>query len=464
MRRASLVDFELDLDHRGYAFLESGATPTGGILLPLLTAGQVLMNVVIALIIMRLVTAFYAALSDLEDQENSSVVSIYWANFFLAFLANAVLILGNVVLYLGINIISNISPNALTYRIISDGTTLGLVLLELIVAIATPKNDKLYIPFIISHFICFCQCCKCCGNGSGLAFLRKSIHTLAIWVLMIFLQLVAASIVPVIIVCLRNPVPSIAFVTLMASTFFCLIIFIAHLIHISEHMKDSTSQERFTLILQAFVFLVFFGIVSLVIIVYLSFVRAGTSTGTLAGIFFSLVPSAIISGVAWYTKRNLLNSGSKKPKRVGSSITKYAGAFHKFLQGEDEELSQRESIPLDKRVNGETRFLAMENGNSVPMEEVTKLVEETTLHISPAVEDTKVDIAESDAVTLDRDVEDAKPSDETCTEELQNDTSNVYIEFERSPEGSGTIVSDQELTSDLAVTSNAEKVIDASDH
>ena len=184
VRRADIEQLELDVEHRGYAYLQSGATPTDGILLPVLTAGQVLMNIAIALIIMRLVTAYYANLS---DSENQSVVSIYWANFFLACLANAVLILGNVVLYVGINVISDISPNALGYRIVSDGTTLGLVLLELIVAVVTPKNDKLYIPFIISQFICCCQCCKCCGNGSGLAFLRKSIHTFAIWVLMIFL-------------------------------------------------------------------------------------------------------------------------------------------------------------------------------------------------------------------------------------------------------------------------------------
>ena len=171
VKRANLVEFELDVEHRGYAFLESGATPTGGILLPLLTAGQVLMNVAIALIIMRLVTAYYTNLSHSEDQENSSVVSIYWANFFLACLANAVLILGNVVLYLGINFISDISPNALSYQIVGDATTLGLVLLELIVAVFTPKNNKLYISFITSQFICRCQCCKCCGNGSGLAFL-----------------------------------------------------------------------------------------------------------------------------------------------------------------------------------------------------------------------------------------------------------------------------------------------------
>ena len=436
VKRANLVEFELDVEHRGYAFLESGATPTGGILLPLLTAGQVLMNVAIALIIMRLVTAYYTNLSHSEDQENSSVVSIYWANFFLACLANAVLILGNVVLYLGINFISDISPNALSYRIVGDATTLGLVLLELIVAVFTPKNDKLYIPFIISQFICCCQCCKCCGNGSGLAFLRKSIHTFAIWILMVFLQLVAASIVPVIIVCLGNPVPSIAFITLLASTLFCLVIFVAHLIHISERMKESTSQKRFILILQAFVFLVFFGIVSILIIVYLRFVQAGTSTDTLVGIILSLIPSAIISGVAWYTKRKLLSNGStsKKPKYGGSSIKRFARAFRRILQGEDEELPQCENlnIPHGKSSDRERHFLSKENENSPSIEAAERLVEETTLHINPTFEDGKPDV-----------------------EDMQSN--NYSIEFEQPPQDGGTIISDQEA-SELAATSNVEVI------
>jgi len=442
VRRADIEQLELDVEHRGYAYLQSGATPTDGILLPVLTAGQVLMNIAIALIIMRLVTAYYANLS---DSENQSVVSIYWANFFLACLANAVLIPGNVVLYVGINVISDISPNALGYRIVSDGTTLGLVLLELIVAVFTPKNDKLYIPFIISQFICCCQCCKCCGNGSGLAFLRKSIHTFAIWVLMVFLQLVAASIVPVIIVCLRNPVPSIAFITLMASTLFCLVIFVAHLIHISERMKESTTQERFTLMLQAFVFLVFFGIVSLVIIIYLTFVRAGTSTGTLEGIFLSLVPSAIISAVAWYTKSKLLSSENKKPgpnksKRVGSFIKRYADAFHKILQSEDEELSHDENpenlnIPRNKSDDREKL--------DIP-------------------EDAKLDTDVPDAVMLD--VQNAQPneSEDKTSTVVQNASFNT--DFEQSPVDGGTVTTDKTLTSGMAITTTdleIEVVVDS---
>jgi len=202
-------------------------------------------------------------------------------------------------------------------------------------------------------------------------------------------------------------------------------------------MKESTAQERFTLMLQAFVFLVFFGIVSLVIIIYLTFVRAGTSTSTLKGIFLSLFPSAIISGVAWYTKSKLLSSENKKPgpnksKHVGSFIKRYADAFHKILQSEDEELSHDENP---------------ENFN-IPR---NKSNDREKLDIP---EDAKLNTDEPDAVMLD--VQNAQPNesqDKTSTDEfevVQNASFNT--DFEQSPEDGGTVTTDKTLTSETAIT------------
>jgi len=114
-----------------------------------------------------------------------------------------------------------------------------------------------------------------------------------------------------------------------------------------------------------------------VIIIYLRFVRAGTSTGTLGGIYLSLIPSTVISGVAWYTKKRLLISESKKPKpkHDGSFINRYAGAFHNILKGEDEELSQHENlnIPHGKSNDRGIHFQSMENGKYLPTEAATRL-------------------------------------------------------------------------------------------
>jgi len=210
-------------------------------------------------------------------------------------------------------------------------------------------------------------------------------------------------------------------------------------------MKESTAQERFTLMLQAFVFLVFFGIVSLVIIIYLTFVRAGTSTGTLEGIFLSLVPSAIISAVAWYTKSKLLSSENKKPgpnksKRVGSFIKRYADAFHKILQSEDEELSHDENpenlnIPRNKSDDREKL--------DIP-------------------EDAKLDTDVPDAVMLD--VQNAQPneSEDKTSTVVQNASFNT--DFEQSPVDGGTVTTDKTLTSGMAITTTdleIEVVVDS---
>lgn len=73
------------------------------------------------------------------------------------------------------------------------------------------------------------------------------------------------------------------------------------------------------------------------------------------------------------------------------------------------------------------------------MEAATRLVEETTLQISPTFDNPEDAKLESDSVMIN--VKDAKPNDETCTEVRQNSISN--IEFEQSPEDGGTIISDR---------------------
>ena len=184
-----------DVGQRGYVFeVTDDPSDSEQTLLPILTAIHILMNVAVALVIMRLVTAYYSSLSVSKAQLNSPVVSIYWSNVFIAFLADAIIILGNAGLYAGIGIIGENSSSALAFRIVNDITIASLIILELVVAIITPKNHKLFIPHVITYGFCCCQCAKCCGWKPGRIFLRKVIQTVAIWALMVFLQIIASSI------------------------------------------------------------------------------------------------------------------------------------------------------------------------------------------------------------------------------------------------------------------------------
>ena len=149
---------------------------------------------------------------------------------------------------------------------------------------------------------------------------------------MVLLQLAAASIIPVVAVCLRNPTPSIAFATLMVAIYFCLVIFLAHFIQIMRGGKNSSSKVVFSFLLQAFVFLVFLGIVAGVVIMYLRFVQAGSSTSSVTGIILSLVPTIGISAVSWFAKRQLFSEqkdDSSEDTKTG--IAKYTARFAKIF-------------------------------------------------------------------------------------------------------------------------------------
>ena len=65
------------------------------------------------------------------------------------------------------------------------------------------------------------------------------------------------------------------------------------------------AQEKVILLAQAFVFLVIFVIVAMVVILYLNFVRAGANTNTVGGLFFSLVPSVVLGAITWAAKKHL---------------------------------------------------------------------------------------------------------------------------------------------------------------
>ena len=161
------------------------------------------------------------------------------------------------------------------------------------------------------------------------------------WIIVVFFQVIISSLLPVVIVIVLNPVPSLAFLSIMVSLFFCLVVFIAYFLnafegnYISTHKlskenrrKSSLSietlkrnhglagewaREKLVLIAQAFIFLVIFGIISLVVIIYLNFVRAGANANTVGGLFFSLVPSVVLGGITWVAKKHLFREFEEEP-------------------------------------------------------------------------------------------------------------------------------------------------------
>ena len=258
---------------------------------------------------------------------------MYWSVVFMCFIGAVVIITGNAYLYYALVFIGDQSEDVFGFRITSDITVGMLAVIELMVSVLTPHNPNFFIPHLIRRTLCCNQCCHCCGSQSRVNILRRLILGIAMWIIILFLQLAISSVLPIAIVVILNPVPSLAVISIVIALFFCMVVFVAYFLnafegnYISRHrlskeekkkatvslrtltkdwnMAGDWARNKLVLIAQAFVFLVIFAVVALVVVIYLNFVRAGANTNTVGGLFFSLVPSVVLGGITWAAKKHL---------------------------------------------------------------------------------------------------------------------------------------------------------------
>ena len=272
----------------------------------------------------------------MQGKHNSSSVSIFWASVFFAFILDVLFV--GLDLYLivsvyvgvsaaiGMNSVSDqIEPfldHTLVFGMLGTVVTFILIIVQSIIAVTTPKNTKLYIPGLLELFCCFfrCQCKKIDGE-----FWNKVLQTFAVWSLMVFLQLVAGSVIPYLVLAIVDPIPSVTFLALGVSTLFCLIVFLASLIQIGSTLKESPTRVKLIAVVQGLVFLVFLGFVVITVIIYQGVIQSGTNTGVVSGIILSLVPSAIIGFLGIAVKYKILGDG--QPKKPIENVFSHTTSF-----------------------------------------------------------------------------------------------------------------------------------------
>lgn len=349
---------EYSQEERGYAFLV-GSSRQKGLTVPLLTIIHILLNTVFALAVTYLLYKYHGQLNQVKGKKYQMVASMYWSTVFLCFVGAAAIIAGNAYLYYALSFINDESQEVFGFRITSDITVGILAVIEFVASILTPHDSQFFIPHLIRCTLTCNQCCHCCGSQPRLNYLRRFILGVCMWIIILFLQLAISSLLPIAIVVISNPVPSLAFLSIMISLFFCLMIFIAYFLnafegnYISRHklseedrrknnitlstltrdwnMASDWARDKLVLIAQAFIFLVIFAIVALVVIIYLNIVRAGANTNSVSGLFFSLVPSAVLGGITWAAKKHL---------------------FQEFEEEEDKEAENDESEQSILKIGG----------------------------------------------------------------------------------------------------------------
>jgi hypothetical protein len=334
------------------------------VFVPFLTALHILLQVAIGLTIMKLVPTYYSSVSQGKEgkkvEKNSPSVSIFWSNVFFAFAIDVFFV--GIDLYLIISVYGGVesaideiitSTNRSTLETVFAFGMLGtlvtfiLVSLQFFVAAGIPKNTELHIPGILRLLCCFfpCRCRKLDGD-----FFRKALQTFAVWFLMVFLQLVAGSVIPYLVLAIVNPVPSVTFLALGASTLFCLIIFVASLIHIGAQIKKSSCYDKIVAVVQGLVFIVFLGLVAITVIIYQGVIQSGTSTGFVSGIALSLIPSGIIAVLGVAVKFKLLSdTDDDDPEHQDDTLLTRATSLirHKLSTRRPKDTYQKEKAPDD---------------------------------------------------------------------------------------------------------------------
>ena len=165
--------------------------------------------------------------------------------------------------------------------------------------------------------VLFC-CCFCCCCSSNLK--SKVVQTLALWGIMVVVQHITASLIPLCFTIVLQPAEILSVLALAASTLFCTIIFVSHLLHLRQ---VAGHLQKIAFCIQMFAIVSFIGLAIVSLAVYLQFLRDGVEVNGLGGFLGSLVPSIILSAVGWYVKTKFLDTktSAADPQPTASNLT-----------------------------------------------------------------------------------------------------------------------------------------------
>ena len=324
-----LEDVEYSHEDRGFALREERGGNRSRLTLSLLTVVNILMNIVFALAATYFLHKYHSYLGELRyGKKYQLVASMYWSVVFVCFTSAVVIIIGNCYLYYPLYMIDDKTFIVFPFRIASDITVVVLAVAELVASLLTHHDVNFFIPYGVRIIQ---RCFRCWGSQNWLDTLNHITLGVGMWIIILFLQLLVSSIIPLAVVTIVNPVPSLAFVVIMISLFFCLVVFVAYILNAFEGnyiLKHRFSQmernkgggtqwekfnqewsveprERVILFVQAIGFFLIFVIFFVGVILYLNFVKVGGDTNTLSGILISFVPSAILAAITWAAKKHL---------------------------------------------------------------------------------------------------------------------------------------------------------------
>ena len=273
-------------------------------------AFHTILNLVVGVILV-----VYVPSHTVEQSASSATSSLFWSSAIVGAPFVLIFILLKLYLTIPIDISAPGGSHDVVYASITFLLLVFLLTVELIVAIVRSKRGGIAVPRCMGYCCSLsCCCCFCCCCRPGGRSHSRVARALALWFIMACFQLIAASAVPVtIIVLTTSPLLMLAILSMVVSTFFGMVVFLAVLVHMcSQHDRS----KRWILFIYSIILVGVLAMVCIAIFFLSVITEHGGQVNSVGGFIGTLVPSAILSIITWFVKVKVLG---KKPTEADPS-------------------------------------------------------------------------------------------------------------------------------------------------
>ena len=232
--------------------------------------------------------------------------SFFWAANFIALLCNIVVVSCEVVvglaMALGLVPVSQNVSHQFTVKVIMICSLIFPDFLVVFLFIPISAEFPIPSPAYILSFPCSWRCCRCCHHS-------KWIQSLALTNLLLFTQLIAMSVLPIILWAFLFPTQTVANITLLTAAIFCATALIAFLLRNIGQLVCSGGCRRdncyhgFMQLLLILMVVLFLAISIISSYFYIKLIVFKGEPNQIGGFIVSFLPSAILTIIGWFVTK-----------------------------------------------------------------------------------------------------------------------------------------------------------------
>ncbi len=273
----------------------------------LLVSSLIALAVFVTIAIPLLIYAHYQTMYDWARDEDSTYVFIIWGNATVCMMTVTLVLVVDIVFVTG-KLIDG--PPSLWQYILCLALVTVLILFDLVLAVAVPKDTKFSVPRLLNFL-------RCHGNTIYL-------QTVAIWSVVMAVQLISFHACFIFLAFIASPVQAASTALLYVAAIFCGISLVTLFFAVSQKEPQESHQKTLCLSFQRLIYVILFlCIIAFVILFSTCFLRitiyvGDFESGGLPALFASIAPSILLGALGVLAERVLKKSNLKKGSEIAS--------------------------------------------------------------------------------------------------------------------------------------------------